>query len=115
MVVFIIWLVALVVIISNGWNTALWIFFIGSAVLVVAAATGNKKSEKKNRATKNKQPVKRIDHLHYVDVDEYECPKCGAKFKKNVMVCPQCRVRFEGAVEDDEEFIEEMVLWDDDD
>ena len=52
MAVFVIWLVILVVIIGNGWNTALWIFFIGSALLVVAAATGNRQKKQPGAAGK---------------------------------------------------------------
>ena len=108
----IVWLLILVVIIANKWNTALWFFLGVTALLVIAALTGNVKPAKKDN-TENS--TKRIDHLHYIDLDEYECPECGAKFRKNVMVCPQCEVRFTGKVEDDEEFEEEMIIWDDDD
>ena len=57
----------------------------------------------------------RIDHLHYIDLDEYECSACGYKFGRKSMTCPKCGVRFAGTQENDDEFIEEMVLWDDDD
>ena len=57
----------------------------------------------------------RIDHLHYIDADEYECSVCGAKFRKNSMSCPKCGARFQETRVDDDEFIGEMVLWDDDD
>ena len=82
-----------------------WIWWIvGGAVLLGLLSGGNK----------NSGPV-RIDHLHYIDVDEYECSRCGAKFRKNSMTCPKCGARFRGTKDDDDEFIEEMVLFDDDD
>ena len=109
MTVFIIWLLALVVIVANGWNTALWIFFIGSAFLVILAVSGNQKP-----AQNKGQNTTRIDHPHYIDLDDHQCPKCGARFRENVMACPKCGARFTGTKEDDEEFIEEMELWDDD-
>ena len=63
---------------------------------------------------KQKKPT-RIDHPHYIDVDDYECSVCGARFRKKGMVCPKCGTRFQGTKEDEDEFIEEMVVWDDDD
>lgn len=75
---------------------------------------GNKNGRRSRSSGKPGKPV-RIDHLHYIDVDEYECSVCGAKFRKDSMSCPKCGTRFQGTKEDDDEFIEEMVLWDDDD
>lgn len=89
-----------------------WIWWIiGGAVLLGLLSGGNKNSR---RSGSSGGPV-RIDHPHYIDVDEYECSRCGAKFRKNSMTCPKCGARFRGTKEDDDEFIEEMVLWDDDD
>lgn len=70
--------------------------------------------EKNTRRSKISGGRIRIDHLHYIDVDEYECSVCGAKSRKNSMSCPKCGARFLGTKEDDDEFIEEMILWDDD-
>ena len=53
--------------------------------------------------------VHRVDHLHYYDLDEYECSVCGARFQKNSMVCPKCGARFEGTKEVSTEFDEEMM------
>lgn len=72
--------------------------------------SGNQNSR---RSGSSGGPV-RIDHLHYIDADEYECSVCGAKFRKNSMSCPNCGTRFRGTKEDDDEFIGEMVLFDDD-
>ena len=73
-----------------------------------------RKAEAKNRAGRAEKNSERIDHLHYYDPDEYECPKCGARFTENVMTCPKCGMKFTGNVEDDEPFEEEMELWGDD-
>lgn len=70
---------------------------------------GQKQTPRKKRA-----PV-RIDHLHYIDTDEYECSACGARFRKPGMTCPGCGARFTGTRVEDEEMMEEMILWDDDD
>lgn len=106
----VVWVIILLVIDLNGWNTALWIFLIGSGLLLIGAVLGK---------TAPSQPsgtgTKRINHLHYIDVDEYECPKCGARFKKNLMTCPRCSTKFTGTKDNEDQFIEEMVLWDDDD
>ena len=80
-------------------------------VLLGLLSGGTKRT---GRSGKSGAP-ERIDHLHYIDADEYECSVCGAKFRKNSMSCPKCGARFRGTREDDDEFIEEMVLWDDDD
>ena len=52
---------------------------------------------------------------HYMKEDEYGCPVCMARFWKDYKVCPNCGTRFTGTREDDGEFMEEMVIWDDDD
>ena len=90
-------------------STALWIV-IGLAVLAACAGSG-KGSKKASRAGK---PF-RIDHPHYMSDDESECSVCGARFPERDMVCPRCGARFGTARQDDQEFIEEMELWDGDD
>lgn len=77
----------------------LWII-IGAVAL--AACFGGKKQSSRNK-------VLRIDHPHYYDTDDYECSVCGARFRKNSMVCPRCGARFAGTKEDDTEFDEEMM------
>ena len=74
-----------------------------------------RKAEAKNRAGRAEKNSERIDHLHYYDPDEYECPKCGARFSRNVMTCPKCGMKFTGSVEDDEPYEEEYEMWDGDD
>ncbi len=88
------------------------IVWIIIGVVILAACFSWKGNKKTNRS--RGEPT-RIDHPHYIDVDDYECSVCGARFRKNNMVCPRCGTRFSGTKEDDEEFIEEMVIWDDDD
>ena len=90
-------------------GTGVWIAQ-GLMALVLLMSSGKSKKSA-GGAGKND---KRVDHLHYIDLDEYECPKCGARFRKNVMLCPKCGARFSGTVEDEDAFIEEMVLWDED-
>ena len=87
-----------------------WIV-LGVLAFLVLASSGKQRAGKDGRGG-NKD--KRIDHLHYYDPDEYECPKCGARFSKNVMTCPKCGMKFTGSAEDDEPFEEEMELWGDD-
>ena len=112
MAVFVIWLVLLVVIIANRWITALWIFFFGSALLVIAMATAN---TKKKQGAKAGKAVPRIDRIHYMDPDDHECPVCKARFRKDVMRCPKCGTAFTGKIKDDTEFDEEMELFEEDD
>ena len=87
-----------------------WIVIGLLAVLLLSS--GNKKTGSNSSGKKND---KRIDHLHYMDLDEYQCPNCKARFRKNVMTCPKCGMQFTGTVTDDEEFIEEMEVWEEDD
>ena len=87
-----------------------WIIVGVGLIALLASGKGNKG---KKKDTSQEKPI-RIDHLHYIDADEYECSVCGAKFWKDRMVCPECGVKFEGTKEDDEEFIDEMIIWDDD-
>ena len=81
------------------------------ALVAVAAARGTAR-KKGGGGTPG---TTRIDRMHYLDPDDHECPACGARFSEDVMVCPSCGKRFTGTAEDDDEFIEEMELWDDDD
>ena len=46
---------------------------------------------------------------YYYDTDEYECSVCGTRCRRSSMVCPKCGIRFEGTMEDDTEFDEEMM------
>ena len=85
---------------------------LGVLAFLVLASSGKQKPKTAGRAEKNSE---RIDHLHYYDPDEYECPKCGARFTENVMTCPKCGTKFTGNVEDDEPYEEEYEMWDGDD
>ena len=95
-------------------GTWIWIV-LGLVALAALASSGKSKMNAGGGPAGAGKTDRRIDHLHYIDLDEYECPKCGARFRKNVMVCPKCGAGFSGTVEDEDEFIEEMVLWDEDD
>ena len=94
-------------------ETGIWIA-LGLLTVVLLVSCGKSKTSAGGGSAGVGKNNKRIDHLHYIDLDEYECPKCGARFRKNVMVCPKCGAKFSGTVEDEDEFIEEMVLWDED-
>ena len=95
-------------------GTGFWIILAVLAILLVA--TGKTKNNGKSSGTHDS--TSRIDHLHYMERDEYECPRCHTVFKKNVMVCPNCGLRFAGAREDmtayDDELEEELEMdeWD---
>ena len=86
---------------------AIWII-AGAAVLLALLANGRKKPAEEKKPT-------RIDHPHYIDLDDCECSVCGARFQRKDAICPNCGTRFQATREDDDEFIEEMVIWDDDD
>ena len=87
---------------------AVWIA-IGLVLVLVCAGAGKGK-----RPASRGKPV-RIDHPHCFDEDDHECSVCGARFRGKGMVCPGCGAKFTGTREDDGEFVEEMVLWDDED
>ncbi len=66
-----------------------WIL-IGLGVLIVCLLGT------KGKPSGGKKPGKptRIDHLHYIDLDEYECSVCGHQFDRKSMTCPKCGARF---------------------
>ena len=88
-----------------------WIV-LGVLAVLLLSSSGKQKTKPESETGKSS---KRIDHLHYIDPDEYECPKCGARFRENAMACPECGEKFSGKTEDEDEFIEEMELWNNDD
>ena len=88
-------------------SAVFWIV-IGAVILAALAGSG-----KKNTGS-NGKPV-RIDRMHYYEEDDHECSVCGARFRGKGMTCPRCGVKFTATEEDDGEFMEEMVIWDDDD
>ena len=79
--------------------TLLWII-IGVIVLVACCGAIKQSGQKK---------VLRVNHPHYYGPDEFECTVCGAKFRKNSMVCSKSVAGFEGTKEDSTEFDEEMM------
>lgn len=88
-----------------GW---IWIV-IAVLVVLVGCAGGNK-----GKAGKQAGPY-RIDRMHVIDPDDYECSVCHRRFRKDQMACPCCGTRFSGRVEDSEEFDfeeDELESWD---
>ena len=86
------------------------IFWFAIAGTILAAIVGGRK-----RGTASKGKPTRIDHPHYFEEDDHECSVCRTRFRGKSMTCPKCGTRFAGTKEDDREFMEEMVIWDDDD
>ncbi len=85
-----------------------WIL-IGVVILAVCLhGKGNRKDDG------SRENPTRIDRMHYYDPDDHECSVCGARFEGKSMVCPKCGARFIGTKDEDDEFVEEMVLWEDD-
>ena len=97
-----------------------WFWIILAILAILLFATGKTKNNGKSSG-RTGNSTHRIDHLHYIDRDEYECPKCHTRFRKNVMVCPKCGLRFTGARKDrtdyDDELEEELDMddWEEED
>ena len=91
-------------------SPVVWILLGSAAVVLLAGRSRN--GRQKNASA---EEPKRIDHLHYMEEDEYECPACGARFTRDLMTCPACGARFSGRTEDDTAFIDEMIFWEDED
>ena len=95
----------------------LFALFLGGKKKRSGTDTGKKAVKRKTTSghVSDPQTAARIDHPHYFDEDDHECSICGARFQGKGMMCPKCGAKFTGAKEDDGEFIEEMVIWDDED
>ena len=102
--------ILVVIIIFLAANGNYTLLYIAGGFLALAFLCGLSGKGKVNE----ERPRTRICHEHYMSPDEYECTVCGARFGKDVKTCPNCGVRFNRTEDDDEEFIEEMVIWDDD-
>ena len=85
-----------------------WVAGIILVLLIIASASG-----KDSETSSSDKATIRIDHPHYVSEDEYECPACGTRFRKESMVCPHCGLRFTGTRTDGREFDDEFdeELW----
>ena len=86
------------------------IFWLAIAGAILAAVVGSGK-----KCTASKGTLTRIDHPHYFEEDDHECSVCGTRFRGKSMTCPKCGAKFTGTREDDGEFMEEMVIWDEED
>ncbi len=80
-----------------------WIV-LGAVVLAVCCGSGKRRG---SRSSGGRKEAFRIDHPHYDEPDDYECSVCGARFRRESMVCPRCGARFLGIREDDTEMMEE--------
>ena len=87
-------------------------------VALVAALLDEKYAGKRQRPSAGGKPRTRIDHLHYISGDEYECSVCGRTFDRDTMSCPYCGVRFTRTERDEDPWIEEFEeesAWDEED
>ena len=89
------------------------ILFIFVIILLWICSSLSKEKEGKNATSQGMST--RIDHPHYFEEDDHECSVCGTRFRGKSMTCPKCGAKFTGTREDDGEFMEEMVVWDDED
>ena len=96
----------IVLLVKNPSSTLLWAGGI-LLLILIAALFGGKGKGKKTR----ERPRTRINHPHLITEDEYECAVCGGRFRRNVMTCPHCGVRFNSARTDETEFDEEEDEW----
>ena len=112
MIGFLFYLFILFVLYTAGWHSAFWVFIIVPAFIFIASLfSPSKNSQPKDGTLKHRT---RIDHPHYMSLDEYECTVCGRRFGRNTMVCPHCGVRFTRTETDEDEFDDEYVFWEDD-
>ena len=105
---FVVWLVILAVLIACGWSTALWVYVVLSALLLMAAVAGGPRKAKSGRPAGTGKAVTRIDRPHYISDDEYECSVCGTRFKRASMTCPRCGVRFNRTETKEDEYDDEL-------
>ena len=94
---------------------ALSIIMLIVLLYVCVGEMGKGKKDKDAKKMAGTHEVVRLYIPHYMKDDEYKCPVCKARFWKDYMVCPNCGTKFTGTKEDDGEFMEEMVIWDDED
>ena len=90
-------------------SVSVWIA-LGLLFLLVLGGS----SSKGKKTSGSSGGAKRIDREHYYDPDDHECSVCGARFEGDSMICPNCGARFEKTEEDDDEFIDEMLFWEED-
>ncbi len=91
--------------------------WILTGAVIIAALAGSGKQKKAPAAEAGKEPY-RIDHPHVIEDDDYECSVCRRRFRRNVMVCPECGARFMKRVTDENEFLDEedeLDAWDEED
>ena len=53
-----------------------------------------------------------ILHSHFMDPDEYQCSRCGAKSKRKTSTCPGCGITLR-LVQDDQGWVDEAeeISW----
>ena len=90
-------------------STAVWIA-LGIIFLILLSISSNKT----NKSSDYRSESIRIDRIHYFDRNDHQCSVCGVRFEEERMVCPRCGARFKTTKDDDDEFIEEIDLWEDD-
>ena len=92
-----------------GWSAVWWILGFVAVLIVVRILVAM--TEKGNGTTAGQSPERprtRIDHLHYLSDDDYECSICGTRFSSDLDRCPHCGVIFNDTEVDEEEFEEEL-------
>ncbi len=66
---------------------------------------------------KRNSPPYWIKHTHLFDPDEYECSRCGKRFRRKTAACPNCGIFLRREKDDlgwiDEEEELDMILEDD--
>ena len=102
----------------------LWILGALALLFVLLAASGKTGKTGKTGGARGGQAGQKgqephwIFHNHPLDPDEYECSRCGAKFRKMSPACPACGARLTRVRESDDwidEYEEADWLLEDDD
>ena len=88
--------------------TLFWIF----GGVIVLALIGSLFGLGKKKSVPHERPRTRVDIPHLYDADEYVCTICGHRFRRDVMSCPHCGVRFNTTKTDDRAFIDEEEFED---
>ena len=101
---FILFIIA-VILAANGQWTLFYILIVLAVLSFLAGLVSGKAGEKTSASGKG---ITQVYHPHYISDDEYECGVCGARFEKELGVCPQCGARFNRSETDEEEYDDEL-------